>query len=211
MPEAAISASGMRIVKLLAGQPPQTVVDLIRSSGVTRTAVAEQLSELVAAGFVEREEQPLPGRGRPKHVYRATRAALVLLFPSNHRLLVPTLWSAIRDIGGEEMTLKILDRVSRSMADHYNSMITAKIPRERLRQLIDLLAEEGAIVEEVEDDEGQTMFYKRTCPFISMVDGKQTVCRIDQEMMNAVVGGPVYRIDCRHDGAPCCSFKVVEA
>ena len=125
----------------------------------------------------------------------------MLLFPSNQRLLVPAIWNAIRDVGGEEMTLKILKRVSRSLADHYNSMITAKIPQERLRQLIDLLVAEGAIVEAVENDAGQMVLYKRSCPFISMVDEKQTVCHIDQEMMSAVVGGKVHRIDCRHAGA----------
>ena len=54
MPDAIISAAGLRIVKLLVGNPPQTVSDLIGATRVTRTAVTEQLNELVAAGYVER-------------------------------------------------------------------------------------------------------------------------------------------------------------
>jgi predicted transcriptional regulator len=83
MPDATISAAGLRVVRLLVGNPPQTVSSLIRATGVTRTAVTEQLNELIAAGFVERDTERLSGRGRPRHLYRTTQAALVLLFASN--------------------------------------------------------------------------------------------------------------------------------
>ena len=56
-PEAAVSAAGMRIIRLLVGCPPKSIAELIDATEVTRTAVTEQLSELVAAGFVERTIQ----------------------------------------------------------------------------------------------------------------------------------------------------------
>ena len=102
--EAAVTAAGMRIVKLLVGNPPQTVSDLIETTNVTRTAVTEQLNELAAAGFVERTVERLPGRGRPRHLYQATPAALLLLFASNQRLVVPAIWQAIDELGGEKLT-----------------------------------------------------------------------------------------------------------
>ena len=80
MPNATVTAAGMRLMKLLVGQPPQAVSELVRMAGVTRTAVAEQLDELVAAGLVERQTQRLSGRGRPRHLYRATNTAISLLF-----------------------------------------------------------------------------------------------------------------------------------
>ena len=81
MADATVSAAGLRIVKLLVGNPPQTVSDLIDTTGVTRTAVTEQLNELVAAGFVERSTERLTGRGRPRHLYKATDAALCCSLP----------------------------------------------------------------------------------------------------------------------------------
>ena len=62
-PEALVSQAGMRIVRLLVGRPPQSVTDLIEAAGVTRTAVTEQLNELLAAGFVERTTERPMGRG----------------------------------------------------------------------------------------------------------------------------------------------------
>lgn len=210
MPDAIISAAGLRIMKLLVGNEPQSISALIRSTGVTRTAVTEQLNELVAAGFVERETERLPGRGRPRHLYKATHAAMVLLFTSNQRLVVPAVWRAIYAIGGEELTDQVLKRVSAAMAEHYNSKITAKKPQERLQQLMKLLMAEGGLVEAVEDEKGQLVLYKRSCPFISMVDERRSVCHIDQDVMSSVVGRPIRQVSCRHEGAPCCSFEIVE-
>jgi len=208
MADATVTAAGMRVVKLLVGQPPQTVSDLIKATGVTRTAVTEQLNELVAAGFVKRSVERLPGRGRPRYVYSASDAALLLLFADNQRLVVPAIWRAIDDIGGEELTRKVLRRTSHALASHYKHRITAKKPEERLRQMMEILREEGGLVE-VADEEGHLVMYKRSCPFISMVDDNLAVCCMDQEMMTCVVGKPVRRTACRHEGAPCCTFELV--
>ncbi len=208
MSDVTITVAGLRIVKLLVGNPPQTVAELTRSAGVTRTAVTEQLGELQAAGFVERETQRTSGRGRPRHLYRATNAALSLLFAGNQRLLVPAIWQAIHDLGGDDLIKKVINRVSRSLAEHYNSKITAKRPRDRLRQLIDLLTAEGKLVDVVEDKGGKLTIHKRSCPFISMVDPNLHICQVDQEMLVAVVGRPIRQISSRHEGAPCCTFEI---
>lgn len=210
MSDPTISAASLRVIKLLVGNPPQTVSGLIRITGVTRTAVAEQLKELLAAGFVERDKEPVAGRGRPRHLYKATNAALRLLFASNQRLVVPAIWQAIREVGGDDMSGKVLKRVSRSLAEYYNGKITAKRPRERLKQLIKLLADEGGLIEAVEGDTGQWLVHKRSCPFISMVDDHRSVCHIDLDMMSAIVGRPVRQTACRHDGDPRCSFEIVD-
>jgi len=110
------------------------------------------------------------GRGRPRHLYKATQAALLLLFANNQRLVVPAIWLAIREAGGEQLTKKILKQVSQSLAEHYSSKLTARKPQERLRQFIDLLMAEGGLIEAVESDDGRLVIYKRSCPFISMVD-----------------------------------------
>ena len=147
MSDVTISAAGLRVVKLLVGNPPQTIADLARAAGVTRTAVVEQLDELLAAGFVAREPQRLAGRGRPHHLYRATDDALVLLFPGNQSLVVPAIWSAVRELGGDDLLKKVIKRVGRALAEHYNRQITAKKPQERLRQLVALLATEGGLAD----------------------------------------------------------------
>lgn len=207
MADATINAAGMRIVKLLVGNPPQTVAELITASGVTRTAVTTQLNELVTSGFVEREIERLPGRGRPRNRYLATDAALLLLFASHERLLGPAIWKAIATVGGVKLTNKILELVSKTLAEHYLQAIDSDDPNERLRCMNDLLADEGVLVE-IEETDGQISLHKRSCPFFGMFDEMRNVCCMDEMIMTHVVGQPVKRISCRHDGQPCCVFSI---
>lgn len=210
MPEATISPASLRIIKLLVGRPPQTIANLIRMTGVTRTAVAEQLNELAAAGMVAWETQRLPGRGRPRRLYKVTDAALVGLFPGNQRLVVPAILRAIMEIGGDEMFDNVISRVGRIIGEHYAAQITARKPQERLRQLVALLAAEGEIIEAAEESPQHVVIKRRSCPFISMVDERRGVCHIDQEMLGAVAGCPIRRTACRREGDDCCCFEIAE-
>jgi predicted ArsR family transcriptional regulator len=211
MAEATVSAAGMRIVRLLVGTPPQTVAQMIRATGVTRTAVTEQLNELVAGGFVERTTERLPGRGRPRHLYSATHAALLLLFASNQRLVVPAVWRAIDKIGSVDLTRKVLEHVSEELADHYRRRISGTTPEERLHEMCQLLEDEGCIVEIDEEEDGQLSIRRRSCPFISMFEESRSVCQVDKRVLSLVVGAPVEQKTCRHDGAPCCTFELVSS
>jgi len=206
MADAIVSSAGMKLIKLLAGQPPRAVLELMDEVGVTRTAVTEQLHELMRSGYVERMLERLPGRGRPRHRYSATSAALVLLFASNQQLVVPAIWKAVDAIGGEKLTRRILRRVSRALAKHYRAKITATEPQERIEQYLRTLRHEGALVN-VKTREGEITITKRSCPFIGMFEDERNVCTIDLELMSAIAGCPVRQTACRHDGDPCCRFQ----
>jgi len=208
MPDVMISPAGMRIMKLLVGTPAQGVDDLTRSAGVTRTAVTEQLNELVAGGLVMRTTERLAGRGRPRNLYSATDAAMVILFSNNQRFVVPAIWKAITDIGGNKLIQKVLDHVSSAVADRYSRKITGKTPKDRLREMAKLLREEGGLID-VDERNGQLVVHKRSCPFVSMVDETRAVCCLDQTVMTAVVGRPVRKTACRHEGSPCCTFEII--
>ena len=208
MAEVTVTAAGLRIVRLLVGQPPQTVTDLTTATGVTRTAVTEQLNDLVAGGFAERFTERLPGRGRPRHLYRATAAAHLLLFADHQRQVAPAIWQSIEEIGGEELIRRVLRRTSAALADHYKRRITATEPADRLRQMASVLCHDGALVD-VEGNGDGLQILKRSCGFLSLYDPKRSICLIDEMMMTEVVGRPVRQVASRHDGAPCCVFELV--
>lgn len=207
MPAITVSPAALRVVTLLVGNPPRTIQELTEATGVTRTAITEQLNELVGAKLVERGLEKLPGRGRPRHRYSATNAALQFLWAHNPHRVVPAIWRAIEAAGGSDLMKKVVKRVSRELAEHYSSRITAKTPRERLERFIELFRDEGGLVDVVHQN-GRMMVHKRSCPFISMVDEHRTVCIVDMEMMSAVVGRPVRRTACRLEGAPCCVLEL---
>ncbi|MHB8902945.1 MAG: helix-turn-helix transcriptional regulator [Thermoguttaceae bacterium] len=203
-----VSAAGMRIVRMLVGKPPQTVADLIKATGVTRTAVTEQLNELAAAGYLDRTVERLSGRGRPRHLYSATDAALMLLFASNQRLVMPAIWQAINTACDRRTIDRIILEVSRSLAAHYRAKVTAKRPEARLKQMMELLQHEGVLLQVVEGEDGGLVVHKRSCPFSCVYEETGSVCCVDLQMMKDVVGVNVVQTACRHKGAPCCSFAI---
>ena len=210
MPDLTISATAMRLAKLLVGNPPQSVEDLAEAIGVTRTAVTEQLNELVALGFVHRSVERLPDRGRPRHLYAVTDAALRHLFPGNQSLVVPAIWRALEDIGGKKLKEQVLEQISRTLADHYKRQFQGKTPAERFRELAEVFREiEGNVVEVTEGDAGRLLMRRRSCSFFSMFEESRAVCQIDEKMVSEIVGVPVRRTDSRHDGDPCCIFEIV--
>ena len=208
MTDPTLSPAGIRVIKLLVGRAPRTVADLIDATGVTRTAVAEQLNELVAAGLVERGTERLSGRGRPRHVYKATNASMLLLSANYQSHVVPAIWRALEAIGGGKLTKQVVSRVSQELAEHYKRRIRTKKPRERLRKLTRLLREEGGLIESAQEN-GQIVMRKRSCPFIGMLDDKRTICCVDLEMMTEVVGRPLRLSACRHRGDPCCVVEII--
>jgi predicted ArsR family transcriptional regulator len=207
MPQAKINAAGLRLVRLLVGNEPQTFESLIRSAGVTRTAVAEQLRVLLAAGLVERTIEKLNGRGRPRHRFAATRAALESLSASSQPLLVPAVWRAVDEIGGAELLEKVFKRVGSLLAERYSARITATDLKERLQQFVRLLEAEGALVE-LGRSRGRWHIRRRSCPFISLRNGHGTICAIDLDLLSAVAGREVRRVACRQEGSPSCVFEV---
>lgn len=208
MTDITISPSGLRIVKLLVGKPPQSIASLAEEIGVTRTAISEHIKELLASGLVEQKVEKLSGRGRPRYVYRTTNVAMRFLFANPHCLVVPSIWRAIREEGGDGLNAKVLARVTSALIHHYSGFVTAKRPRERLRQMLEVLANEGALIEAVQEAGGKTVLYRRSCPYSSMADERRNVCRIDQALLSKLVGRSVRKTACRHEGAPCCAFLI---
>lgn len=205
MRESHVSPTGMRILKLLVGHPPKTLATLIEETGVTRTAVTEQLANLMASGYVAREVERT-GRGRPHHLYSATEASQSL-FVSNISRFVPAMLQAIEEVCGAQATRDVLERVSQELAAQYAKRITATEPRERLRQLGGLLEEEGVLAE-ICDDNGRLILQERTCPFASMVTDSRVACEVEQSMMSLICGSQVQMLECRLDGCSCCTFEL---
>jgi predicted ArsR family transcriptional regulator len=196
-------------MRLLIGQPPKTMAELIEAAGVTRTAISEQLNELISSGYIQQKLERLPGRGRPRYLYSATEYALKKLFEGYQNILVPAAWRAIRKHCGDEILDKVVDEISSELAEHFNKQIESTTPEERLQDYTDIVCRSGRLGACRVD--GDTAEYdKLSCPFVSMYDGSGIVCEIDKLSMSKIVKAPVDRVSCRLEGAPCCTFRIVK-
>lgn len=202
-----ISAVGLRIMRLLIGQPPKKMSELIEATGVTRTAVSEQLNELIASGYVQQKQEHLSGRGRPRYLYSATEFALKNLFDSYQSIIVPAIWRTIKKHCGAQMIAKVCDDISTELADHYNRQIYSSDPCERLREFTEIVCHNGRMGAcRTENDHVE--YDMLSCSFASMYDDSEIVCEIDRIMLSKIVTVPMEKIRCRLEGAPCCTFRM---
>jgi predicted ArsR family transcriptional regulator len=210
MPEVTLSATSLRILKILIGTRPVTVPDVMKALGVTRTAVVDQFRELIAAGLVQRvTAPPEQRRGRPRHLYSAMPSAMLLLFVDAQRIVFPVLWEAVHSVCGEKLAGEVHGRIAAAIVEHYRPYVTERSPAARARQLVKRLVEEGHLVDVSSDGPGRLVVHNRSCGFLAMRDGNRTTCGIHLSGISGVIGAGLRMFACRHDGAPCCSFEVL--
>jgi predicted ArsR family transcriptional regulator len=204
-----VSGAGLRIIRLLVGKPPQTITELVQALNVTRTAVTEQVNELVAIGFLEQKLEHNGGRGRPCYLFSATDLAMQKLFEGLHDIVVPSIWRAIRKRLGDKILNQICYDIAQDLATSYARQLTSSTPKERIHEFVSYLKHKGRLVECQECD-GNIMIKKFNCPFISMVEDTRTVCYIDQLCLQLLSGEEtsVEVTENRLDGQTCCTFLV---
>lgn len=207
MAEPYVSLAALRIIKLLVGQPPRTVADLIDATGVTRTAVTEQLNELVAGGFVEKTTEPASGRGRPKNLYEATQDAHVVLMANRDSYLGGMVWRAVDRISDKKLVNKLVEEVSTEVASRYSDKITGNTPQARLKQITELFRKDGVLID-VETRKGKIIVNKRNCQFVGWSDPSRIACRVDLAAVEKLVGVPAKQVAHREEGDSCCSFQI---
>lgn len=205
MPEL-ISPAAYRILRLLVGKPPQSIAQLTKASGVTRTAVIEQLNELMAKKYVEREVDKGPRRGRPRHLYTSTPLALDRVFPPSRHLL-SSLMQAIEACGGVELRDGVFAQLANILAVRYLPELAGLESTERLERLVQILRSEGAVVD-LEVVDGHLSLRERSCPFVGLVDEDRAACEMEQQLLSGLIGSPVIRTECRLDGCNSCVFQL---
>jgi predicted ArsR family transcriptional regulator len=204
-----VSGAGLRIIRLLIGKPPQTITELVEALNVTRTAVTEQVNELVAIGFLEQTLEHNGGRGRPCYRFSATDLAMRKLFEGLQDVVVPSAWRAIRKRLGDKILHQICYDIACDLAESYARQLTTSTPKERIHEFVSFLVRNGRLVECQECD-GNIIIKKFNCPFISMVEDTRTVCYIDQLCMQLLSGEEtsVELTENRLDGQTCCTFLI---
>ena len=208
MPEMYITSAGMRIINLLVGQPPLAIAEMIDNLNVTRTAITEQLSELIEAGYVERTVEKLSSRGRPRHRYGITDLALTVLFPGAAGVVVPSIWKHIEQNCGLQMAEKIQELVAADLALKFKKIVDGDTLEERLQQFVEGLADKKVVAFTRVGSNGKTELVCKTNPFIGMQDGTDRYNRIATKMVSLVLHADVKMTSSRMAGNFCDVFEI---
>ena len=183
-----------------------TVKDLEDTLGVTTTAVRQQLTQLMADGYVEQRVERNDARGRPRHVYSLTTTGRSL-FPHHYDEFTNGLLREILISEGPEKVQELLQRIGQRLAAQYAGQITVDAPAARAAALTELLNARGILAELVEGPDGIRVS-EYTCPYYELAREHRAICDMEQDMMTHVIRQPVALVSCSLDGHHGCEFRI---
>jgi predicted ArsR family transcriptional regulator len=171
---------------------------------VTATAIRQRLTRLQGLGFVTRETVRC-GRGRPHHVYRVTDDGRRKL-GENYADLATILWQEMNNIEPPEVRAQVLGRVQQALVAQYAPIVRRDSLRERLEDLKTALVARGFDVE-VDDSGSLPILRENNCPYLELAGSDPSICEMEQEVFQRVLGVEVRITQCCLDGAHCCEFQ----
>jgi predicted ArsR family transcriptional regulator len=149
------------VLTLLQRRGAATIKDLEDALGVTATAVRQQITSLMADGFIAQEIERA-ARGRPRHVYSLTAKGRAL-FPHYYDEFTNSLLREILITEGPEKVQSLLGRMSQRLAAQYERQLAGLPAAERAAKLTELLNAKG-ILAEIRFEPDGIVFHEYSCP-----------------------------------------------
>jgi predicted ArsR family transcriptional regulator len=199
-----------RILHLLKTKGPATAASLARRLGVTPPAVRQHLQALERDGLLEHEDRA--GQvGRPKRVWRTTRAADGR-FPDSHAELAVALVASVRGSLGEQALARVVAERTRRQAVDYERRLPPRdrpLP-ERLAALAKIRRDEGYLAAVETDGDGGLLLVENHCPICAAATACTGLCDGELDLFRRVLGPGVRVTRTEHllAGARRCAYRV---
>ncbi len=198
----------LAILRLVQRRGEVTVKELERELGRTTTAVREQLTALLADGYIIANRVKVKGElGRPYFVYSLTDKGQEL-FPKEYGDLTNMLLEEILALDGQEKLNLLLQRISaRAAAKYAANMGGGQHILDRLHNLAALLADKGLPLE-VQQQGNLMVLHTASCPYFAVAQRHREICDMEQTMLGQALGSSVRLTGCVLDGNHGCDFVI---
>jgi predicted ArsR family transcriptional regulator len=199
------TSSDEALLNLLRERESLSVSQLAVEMDVTATAVRQRLRRLMDQGYIARYAEKA-GRGRPSHRYRLT--------DDGHRKAGTNLpdfavaaWEEIRRIEDEDVRRELLTKIARRLVRRVAEQVRGETFEEKIESLVQFF-EQRHIPYRVEREGELPVLTALSCPYPDLADEQRTICSIERDMFEEVLGGVIRQHACRLDGGNCCSFEL---
>lgn len=206
---ASLDSKDREILEHLHRRGGATVQDLCDVLGVTRNAIRQRMTRLESSRSIVAEQQS-QSRGRPRNVYRVTAEGLHLL-GEDYRELAVVFWEAIVSLQDSAVKEQLISQVRDRLASRFRRKLAETASQdERLDQLAEEMRSSGFNVES-DRSSALPILRETNCPFPMLADVDDTICQVERQVLEQVLGTSVeFRNRCR-DGHHCCEFEVQRA
>jgi predicted ArsR family transcriptional regulator len=195
------------VLDLLRERDSMSVAELSAELAVTGTAVRQRLNRLMANGLVARHaDRSASGRGRPSHRYRLTREGRRKAGTNLPEFAVAA-WEEIREIEDPEIRRKLLTRIAKRLVRRLAEHVRGGTLDEKVDALVTFF-EQRRIPYRVERQGQLPVLTTSSCPYPELADEQRTICTLERNMFEELLGGEIRQHACLLDGGNCCSFEL---
>jgi predicted ArsR family transcriptional regulator len=208
LPGVAISTREQILELLQRSGSGLTADALAHKLGISAVAVRKHLAALERDNFVmtELERRPV---GRPTYLYRPTATAQTL-FPNDYANLATAMLEMIRRLDGERKVDELFQHRAEALALELETRVQGATLQDRLRQVVQVLEEQGYMPELVKLQEGHERYLltEHHCPIFQVAKAFQQACTCELDVLLRLLRAKVERCEHRIIGHPHCSYLI---
>jgi len=190
------------LAQLLEHKSGATLDELVKSVGLSRTAVNQHLMVLEREGFVTKAASRKTG-GRPQHIYVLTEAG-TNLFPKQYSWFSKLLIETLREHLGEEQVGKYMYDLGVKKSAMLIPRLIGKNRAERIAEVVKIMNETGFVARTVPAAGGDKLprVECKNCVY-------HEVCRFDIGFLSGLLGAEVEHQTCMQRGGGACRFRFI--
>ncbi|HLX26767.1 MAG TPA: helix-turn-helix domain-containing protein [Candidatus Cybelea sp.] len=197
-----------KIVTELRRHGSASAADLAREFGLSPNAVRQQLVVLERDGLVV--EKPVRrGPTKPTLEFSLTQDA-DRLFPQAHDKMLDAVLREVREQFGSPAVERIFDGLSKRAVERARQRITADDPEQKVKQLTEMLRENGVVAEYSLIDGGFAL-HEHTCPYSGISKEHPEMCQVIHHVIDETIGGDHVQTESLIEGGKECRFEMKPA
>jgi predicted ArsR family transcriptional regulator len=182
-----------------------SVNELVRKMKMSYMGIKQHCLTLHRDGYLDTWRRPQK-MGRPEMVYRLTRRTHDL-FQSDSNQFTLELLKSIQEIHGSNAPEKLLYNVFERKTATLKSKVKGATVAERAKWLAKVRDAEGYMSQFITDEkDGGPQILECHSPILNLLDRYPIVGRLEQDMVEAVLGITVRREETRNSGLYECAF-----
>jgi DeoR family suf operon transcriptional repressor len=197
-----------RILHRLKRRGTASIPELAEVEGLNPESIRAHVRSLLDEGLLEFRGERVQGRGRPERLYGLARKA-ESRFPRRESELLQGLARYLREAGHQALLDGFLESFAREREAEARTRLDGLSGRERLREVVQILNEEGYMAELHEGVGGEAPLLRLChCPVRELVDVTRTPCRVEIGFVRALVGETLARVEYIPDGGHACAYTL---
>ena len=126
----------------------------------------------------------------------------------DYRQLAVVFWQVISEVEDETLRNSLLARIRDRLAERFLRQPSATgTVEERLDELADQMRSSGFNIES-DHSAALPILRETNCPFPMLADVDESICQVEKEVLEQVLGANVEFVNRCRDGYHCCEFEV---